>query len=128
MVEKRLRKAAVLTEAAVPPEFIGDEEPDLLLISWGSTRGAALEAVAEMRDKRCPAAVLHFSQVWPLVPTLIEPWFKMGREVVAVEGNATGQFAGLIRRETGLDVSRRIPRFDGLPLTPEYILRRLDHG
>jgi 2-oxoglutarate/2-oxoacid ferredoxin oxidoreductase subunit alpha len=128
MVEKRLRKAAVLAEASVPPEFVGDEDPDLLLVSWGSTRGAVLEAAAAIRAQGRPAAMLHFSQVWPLVPDRIEPRFKRAREVVVVEGNATGQFAGLIRRETSLGVSRRISRFDGLPFTPEYILRRLNHA
>jgi 2-oxoglutarate ferredoxin oxidoreductase subunit alpha len=47
------------------------------------------------------------------------------RKVVCVEGNATGQLAGLIRRETGFEVHQRINRYDGLPLTPEYILREL---
>ena len=48
-----------------------------------------------------------------------------GTEVVAVEGNATGQFARLIRRETGFQIARRVLRFDGLPITPEYIVRAL---
>jgi len=47
------------------------------------------------------------------------------KEVVAVEGNATGQFAGLLRRETGFEIKRRILRYDGLPMTPEHILREL---
>jgi 2-oxoglutarate ferredoxin oxidoreductase subunit alpha len=45
--------------------------------------------------------------------------------VAAVEGNATGQFARLIRRETGFEVQRKVLRYDGLPLTGEEILRQL---
>jgi 2-oxoglutarate ferredoxin oxidoreductase subunit alpha len=37
-----------------------------------------------------------------------------------------GQLARLIRRETGFEVHRRVLRYDGLPITPEYILRALD--
>jgi 2-oxoglutarate ferredoxin oxidoreductase subunit alpha len=48
------------------------------------------------------------------------------QEVVAVEGNATGQLARLIRRETGFHIERRIVRYDGLPITPEFILRELN--
>ena len=40
-----------------------------------------------------------------------------------VESNASGQLAQLIRRETGFEIKRRVLRYDGLPITPEYILR-----
>ena len=36
----------------------------------------------------------------------------------------TGQFARLIRRETGFHIADTVLRYDGLPLTPEYILER----
>ena len=49
---------------------------------------------------------------------------KAGK-VVIVEGNATGQFAKLIRRESGFEIKRRVLRYDGLPITPEYILRAM---
>jgi len=45
--------------------------------------------------------------------------------VISVEGNAIGQMARLIRRETGFQIKERILRYDGLPFTPEYILRQL---
>jgi 2-oxoglutarate ferredoxin oxidoreductase subunit alpha len=48
--------------------------------------------------------------------------------VVAVEGNATGQLARLIRRETGFEIREKVLRYDGLPLTPEYILDALPEG
>jgi 2-oxoglutarate ferredoxin oxidoreductase subunit alpha len=43
-----------------------------------------------------------------------------------VEGNALGQLARLIRRETGLAFHRRVLRYDGLPITPEFIIRQLE--
>ena len=45
--------------------------------------------------------------------------------MVCVESNATGQFAELLRRETGLDLRDFILRYDGLPFTPGYILEEL---
>jgi len=44
---------------------------------------------------------------------------------VAIEGNATGQLAGLIRRESGFEIKKRIGRYDGLPITPEFIFRAM---
>jgi 2-oxoglutarate ferredoxin oxidoreductase subunit alpha len=71
-------------------------------------------------------ATLHFAQVWPMVPEHFMGPLEEAREVVAVEGNAAGQLARLIRRETGFHIERRILRYDGLPMTPEYILRELN--
>lgn len=125
MVEKRLKKGLGLRQETIPPQTYGDPDPELLLISWGSTRGSALEAASLLRSRGQRTATLHFSQVWPLVPEQFMKHLEGARRVVCVEGNASGQLARLIRRETGLDISEHIHRYDGLPITPEYILRHL---
>lgn len=53
------------------------------------------------------------------------PALQEARTVVCVEGNATGQMAGLIRRETSFYIEKRVLRYDGLPHTAESILREL---
>ena len=68
---------------------------------------------------------LCFSQVWPLVPDQFVSFLQEAEEVIAVEGNALGQLSRLIRRETGFHITRRVLRYDGLPITPEYILNNL---
>jgi 2-oxoglutarate ferredoxin oxidoreductase subunit alpha len=45
--------------------------------------------------------------------------------VVGVEGNSTGHFAGLIRRQTGYAIPHLVPRYDGLPFTADFILAGL---
>jgi 2-oxoglutarate ferredoxin oxidoreductase subunit alpha len=126
MVEKRLKKGRIIEAEVVPPEFSGDNGADVLLVSWGSTHGSAVEAAEAVRARGKGAATLHFPQVWPLVPDAFLPRLRDAGEVVAVEGNATGQFARLLRRETGFEIEKRILRYDGLPMTPEYIVRGLE--
>jgi 2-oxoglutarate ferredoxin oxidoreductase subunit alpha len=124
-VEKRLRKGEGLVREAIPPQFDGDESPDILFLSWGSTRGSVREAAAVLRGKGMKAATLHFSQVWPLVPSQFTGVLASAKRVIAVEGNARGQLAALIRRESGFEIGERIARYDGLPITPQYILRKV---
>jgi len=78
-----------------------------------------------MRREGKRVKTLSFPQVWPLVPELFLPALQEAGKVVCVEGNATGQLAGLIRRETGFHIEKRVLRYDGLPHTPESILREL---
>jgi 2-oxoglutarate ferredoxin oxidoreductase subunit alpha len=125
MVEKRLRKGAGLRSEVIAPDFEGEAKPDLLLVSWGSSKGAVTEAASRMKSDGERVATLHFSQVWPIMPEQFIDYLTSAREVVSVEGNALGQLARLIRRETGFDIERKVLRYDGLPLTPEAILREL---
>jgi 2-oxoglutarate ferredoxin oxidoreductase subunit alpha len=41
------------------------------------------------------------------------------------ENNATGQFAGLLRRETGLLADHHILKFDGRPFSTDEIVREV---
>ena len=125
MVEKRLRKGEGIRAEVIPPERDGEEKPDLLLISWGSTKGAVKEAASVIEPKGEKVGILHFSQVWPLIPEQFMSHLESAGKVVCVEGNAAGQLARLIRRETGFQVQKMVLRYDGLPVTPEYILREL---
>ena len=125
MVEKRLAKEKIILKNAVPPDYTGDAAPDVLLVTWGSTKGPAEESVTVLRAQGTKAAQLNFSQVWPLVPDQFMKYLANAKRVVAVEGNAFGQFARLIRRETGFEIKEKILRYDGLPLTAEWIVKKL---
>jgi 2-oxoglutarate ferredoxin oxidoreductase subunit alpha len=125
MVEKRLRKGEGIRAEVIPPELEGETDPDLLLVSWGSSKGAVKEAAAHVRSQGQKVAVLHFSQVWPLVPEHFVGHLESAAQVVCVEGNALGQLARLIRRETGFHIQKKVLRYDGLPITPGYILKEL---
>ena len=125
MVEKRLRKEKGICAEVIPPQMEGEEKPDLLLISWGSSKGAVNEAASHIRSEGRKVATLHFSQVWPLIPEQFIRYLESARNVVIVEGNAYGQLARLIRRETGFQIRNKVLRYDGLPITPDFIIREL---
>jgi len=126
MNEKRRRKERILLDQATPPTYVGDEDPEILLVCWGSTQGAVIEAATRLAaQKSRKTGVLHFGQVWPLVPAQFLDRLERARTVVAVEGNAVGQLARLIRRETGFHIPGRVNRYDGLPMTADFILASL---
>jgi 2-oxoglutarate ferredoxin oxidoreductase subunit alpha len=125
MQDKRQRKFEGLSREVLPPLWEGPEEAGTLLVGWGSTQGSVSEAAAWLRSQGQSVAACHFRQVWPLDPAQFLPRLARAGQVVMVEGNSTGQFARLIRRETGFHITRLVTRYDGLPITPQYILRAL---
>ncbi|BBD07879.1 2-oxoacid:acceptor oxidoreductase subunit alpha [Desulfovibrio ferrophilus] len=122
--QKRLRKGCGLWEDVVAPSYIGPESPDVLLVSWGSTKGAADEAAMDLRADGVQAASLHFSQVWPLKLDQFAAKFDAAKKIVVVEGNATGQFAALLKL-AGAQYTGLVLKYDGRPFTPEYIVTAL---
>jgi len=125
MVQKRWRKLSVIIENLRKPLFQGNEKPDLLLVCWGSSLGVVQETVHQKIKQGQSCAMLHFSQVWPIASKDVLPVLQAAKKVVAVESNFTGQFSRLLRRETGFPITERILRYDGLPLTLEFLLERI---
>ena len=125
MVVKRLAKVEGLRWEVIQPRFDGPAGAELLLVSWGSTGAAVAEAAANLCDRGTAASTLHFTQVWPLDPGRFLGALRAAQHVVFVEGNATGQFERLVRRETAFEGAGNVRRFDGLPITCGYILRAL---
>jgi len=122
MVQKRLAKMDGLKEEISPPEEISVNDADTVLVGWGSSRGALLEAVQLLKQEGKKAGMLHFTELWPLP----EFTFPEEKTYITVESNATGQLARLLRSEHGVPLKGTISRYDGLPLTGEYIRSRFD--
>lgn len=121
MVEKRLEKARRLKREMSMPEVYRTQGADIVLISWGSTRGAVREAVDLLHDRGLKAGSLHFTDMWPLpqltLPDDVAYW--------TVEGNAVGQFAQLLQAEWGLPVAGKMERYDGMPIDAASMVAEL---
>lgn len=125
MQDKRLAKIDVLLREVLPPEYRGADAPDLLLVGWGSTCEVLREVVEILQTDGVKVGVLSFAQVWPLVPETFLSRLDSAKTVVAVEGNSTAQFAGLLRKTTGFHIQQTVLRYDGRALTAGYVMARL---
>jgi len=129
MVEKRLfKKMALINQEIFPPELYGDENPDIVLVGWGSTWGV-LKEIVDILSKNKKIALIHFQEVFPL--PLIEKFdylniLKHAKKTFCIENNATGQFSRLIKAETGLEFTHHIGRFDGKPFFADSLARSID--
>ncbi|HSQ41241.1 MAG TPA: 2-oxoacid:acceptor oxidoreductase subunit alpha [Fibrobacteraceae bacterium] len=139
----RSRKLAVLQSTLKVPEIFGKSSGDLLLVSWGSTRGAIWEAVERAQAQGTQVSAMNIQFLSPLPPGL-KAAFQKFKKVMTVElnyGDQPGdpyiteenrrytQLATLLRARTLVDVDcwGRVP---GRPLRPsevqELITREID--
>ncbi|MFQ5833814.1 MAG: 2-oxoacid:acceptor oxidoreductase subunit alpha [Candidatus Thorarchaeota archaeon] len=125
MVEKLLNKIPHILRVMNPPAVYGGRGADTTLLTWGSTWGAAYEATNILSDKGVSINQLHFCDVYPLRTETLREVFSEAKKVVAVEQNATSQFARLVRMESGLEVDLHVNKYDGRPMTASYIVNHL---
>jgi 2-oxoglutarate ferredoxin oxidoreductase subunit alpha len=131
----RSRKLAALQQSLQPPSVHGAPEGDLLLVGWGSTRGAIEEAVDAARGEGLAVSSVHIQFLSPLPPGLRD-LFANFRRVITVELNYSddwndplitrenrryGQLAWLLRAATlhDIDCFAKVP---GRPYMPVEIL------
>ena len=139
MVEKRMNKLEGAREAMGAPVRYGPERAELTFVGWGSSYGPLREVVDRLNADQGSSAdeprlrgeqanLLHFTDIWPFPNEKVQPLLSSSGRLVCVESNATGQFARLLAAYTGVQVDQEIHRLDGRPLSPEYILDRLQRG
>lgn len=123
MVEKRFyKKMAGLCKEIERPSTYNLDSAEIILFGFGSTYGVMKEAAEKFTGKKI--GVIHLSQVWPFPSAQMARLCSMGRKkkIFNVENNAGGQLARLLRRETGMQVSGSILRFDGRPFNLDYLM------
>jgi len=82
---RSLKLAALQKTLKAPPVF-GDPEGDLLVIGWGSTKGAIEEAVGAMRSEGHKVSSLHLQFLQPMPPGIKE--IMQGfKKVMTIESN-----------------------------------------
>lgn len=117
-------KMHLISEVLEAPKYYGSKEPDMLLVSWGSNR-PILEDVIDRWDKS-KLALVHFTDLYPLKQDVMKPYVGLAKTVINVEMNAFNQFGKFLRGETGFGYDYTINKYDGRPLSVEYVLERLE--
>ena len=82
---RSLKLAALQKTLKAPPVF-GDPEGDLLVVGWGSTKGAIEEAVTTLRAEGHKVSSMHLQFLQPL-PSGIKEIMQGFKQVMTIESN-----------------------------------------
>jgi 2-oxoglutarate/2-oxoacid ferredoxin oxidoreductase subunit alpha len=95
----RSMKLATLQKTLTPPRVFGEPEGDLLLVGWGSTRGAIEESVIRLRAEGHRVSALHLFFIQPM-PSGIGEIMRRFKRVMTIENNWSDRPGdGLINEE-----------------------------
>ncbi|HET7841814.1 MAG TPA: hypothetical protein VFM21_09420, partial [Terriglobia bacterium] len=121
VMERRMKKMELVANELKPPVLEGPGDAPVTLVGWGSTRGVIREARALLEAEGVATNHLHIKYIHPFHAREVNAILQRCGKILAVEGNFTGQFARLLRSETGIGVEGLILRYDGEPFEPRFI-------
>jgi 2-oxoglutarate ferredoxin oxidoreductase subunit alpha len=85
-LRSRSMKLAALQKTLRPPPVFGGDTGDLLVIGWGSTKGAIEEAVERLRAEGHKVSSMHLRFLQPMPPGIKEAMARF-KKVMTIEGN-----------------------------------------
>ena len=124
-MEKRMKKLQVLQKEMPKPPVFSTGKSSLGLLSWGSTRGAVLESQKNLLKEGIKTESLSLSFLQPFPKSSVREFLQSHRKVLLVEQNITGQLGDLVCEKTGWEIEDRLLKYDGRPIFPEEITRRV---
>lgn len=92
-----------------------------LIIGWGSTKGAIIDALSQLNDFR----FLQISYLSPFPKEKVAAEIKKSQKVILVENNATGLLGDVITEQTGLIIKDKVLKYDARPFTSEIIIKKI---
>ncbi|MFQ6129742.1 MAG: 2-oxoacid:acceptor oxidoreductase subunit alpha [Candidatus Hadarchaeaceae archaeon] len=125
MMQKRLRKMGGIIKDLKGRETVkiyGDPKAEKLVVAWGSTKGAVLDAM-QLIDK--PLKFLQIIYLSPFPDWDVTKHLEQARDIVCVEVNMTGQLRSLIKEQTGHYIQKAVLKNDGRPFDPVGLAGKL---
>ncbi len=122
MTRLRAEKVERVQQDIKPLEVFGDKDADLLIIGWGSTRGAIEAGVTRALNAGHKAAAVHLRWVHPLPPDLGEVLSQYSSFLVPELNN--GQLVRILRDRFLLPFEA-MNKIQGRPFGPSEIANKI---
>ena len=130
MMDKRLSKLNVALEE-IPDEDKAvaygniDESIGLTIISWGSTKGAILDAMDQLRYDRKQIYFVQVRLMNPFPTKQLENMLNSTKVLVDVEMNYSSQLGSLIERHLHRKIDYEVVKYNGRPMSASEVYNAL---
>src|SRR5438093_796994 len=120
MMEKRFAKldlAAKEIPQDVKFRYFGPKDAATVIVSWGSTKGALLDALDRLWAEGAKVGYLHVRLINPFPVEEIVRYLAKAKRRVGIEMNFGAQLAGIVREHTGVEMTHFILKYNGRPMS-----------
>ena len=124
MMRKRMKKielAGQVIPDAKKAALYGSKSAPITLVGWGSSKGAILDGMEDLRTDGIETNFLQVRYVNPFPTNFVQQALGPARRKIGIENNYSAQMAGLIREKTGIAMDNTIVKFDGRPFSQNEV-------
>ena len=124
MMEKRMGKID-LADKEIPlsdrVNFFGPDNADITVVSWGSTKGAILDAMDWLKEDGISVNFLQLRLINPFPTEYIRNLLSKSKKIVGIEMNYSGQLVGIVRERTCIPIEQLVVKYNGRPMSSEEV-------
>jgi 2-oxoglutarate ferredoxin oxidoreductase subunit alpha len=123
MMDKRMTKLDVAIKE-IPNEdkaVAYGSGGDIVIISWGSTKGAVLDALDRLAAEGIKVRYIQVRLMHPFPSELVKSMLKDAKTVIDIEMNYSGQLGSLVRQYAGLEANYYIVKYNGRPMSLDEV-------
>lgn len=128
IMQKRMSKLE-LAAREIPEEkkynFFGKPTAPVTLVSWGSTKGAILDALNQVDPERQNYSFLQLRLLLPFPEEAVRRLLAPVSKIITLECNYSAQLASLLREKTGIQAHQRVVKYDGRPFSEDEVVQAL---
>ena len=124
MMKKRMRKielAGQVIPDSKKASLHGPKSAQITVVGWGSSKGAILDGMEDLKSDGIEANFLQVRYVNPFPTSFVQQVLSSARRKIAIENNYSAQMAGLIRERTGIGMDNTIVKYDGRPFSQNEV-------
>ena len=122
MMDKRMTKLDVaIKEIPDEDKAVAYGSGDIVIISWGSTKGAILDAIDKLAAEGTSVKYIQVRLMHPFPSELVKSMLKDAKMVINIEMNYSGQLGSLVRQHTGLEANYYIVKYNGRQMSLDEV-------
>jgi len=131
MYEKRMKKLETAAKE-IPKEdkivFYGSEDAEVTLVSWGTTKGAILDAIEALHAiDNISVNFLQIKIFSPFPAKEVLEILSKSKLIIDVENNYNAIASGIIREKTGIEIKHHIVKYTGRPMSETEVYNAVKH-
>jgi len=131
MMEKRMIKLEAVEKEIPASEklnFFGQEEDAATVVTWGSPKGAVLEAKERLEADGTKISFLQVRLIHPFPSADFSRLVSRAKKIIDVEMNYSGQLAGIVREKTGIVIDDLILKYNGRPMSSDEVYEAIKNS
>jgi len=125
MMDKRMKKLELALENIAEDDkaacYNFDSSTKNVVISWGSTKGAILEALEKLTEEGSKLGFIQVRLLHPFPTGTIKKFLTNARLIIDVEMNYSSQLGSLVQQYTGREIDFKIVKYNGRPMSTTEI-------